>query len=84
MKVVLTPTMVRDGAIVSVDGNIKNFNCSIYYLFSGKNIEYSKVPECSFSCEFFRHDHIGASQKEGEHPVEAGCCQEVRPANLYL
>jgi len=34
------------------------------------NIEYSKAPECSFSCEFFRHDHIGTSQ---ETPFVIAC-----------
>ena len=33
-------------------GIIFHFKCSIYCLFSGKNIEYLKVPERSFSAPF--------------------------------
>ena len=42
-----------------LSGTITILQCSIYCLFSGKNIEYSKAPKCSFSDKFFGHDHIG-------------------------
>jgi len=51
-------------------GNRDNFNCSIYCLFFGKNIEYSKGPQCSFSCKFFRHDQLGTSQETPSVGIE--------------
>jgi hypothetical protein len=37
-------------------GNINKLECSIYCWFSGNNFEFLKIPECSFSGKFFRHD----------------------------